>query len=826
MLLSAALQMLQKVMSAIDVAPEEDRVALLTRAQSVYKAIERCEGVVNAAPSSTVSKYGQALATLLKALEEKPFENAAQLGPYADAIEKVLTNEEVLHNPEDAALLKQCIETLVRRTQEFNEDGPAPPPRQAAQNVPAAPIAMFLEQLERVAELVNSQAFIAQPAERKRVLVASALQMMEKMATAATSVPPQDRRVLEDKLRQVYAIVQRHAFDGPVPIVNAQPTNATDTSHLDVLRKLYDTLCQKQFHSMTELKPFADILQKLVTNNELLAVPEAERILEQCMIKLTQISDGFRGGPRTQQGGSELRPQTVLLIEQLGKVVTLLNAESFDDMPMERKQMVFSTAASMLDVVSKAIDEAPLADRSALMAKSQEIIAALNKWQGTEPDEEDGGDGEEETDATTDSSDGEIPTARKVEMLSRLTALMEHRSFELMEYSEQVDMMQRVISVLQMMTSHECAVNKKVVELALKAVDKVQSRLRQASDGNAASTGVVDILPRICERIMRDDFVEITSPYELECVFYVVQAGIQLVSKLGNEARGALEEILGPLQEMLQKKLPPSAQPRLGIKHANGSPDLRFGFFSPTTDSESALVWRNIVLYKEGDDLDVLPSDAQHESTVVPEVPFTPTESDVAVIYAQDSSLEIVASFLGSVLTHHGFKVLDIVGSRKPLDEILDAVADGATTEPHRLVVWSILTGVDDADYTGVLASFKAFSKKLNPDVRFLGIHDNFDSLHLMYSSQGSVDGCSVTMTPDALETSMHDAFPFSGTFTPRLLEALHSSGYQGTRTLSVEQLLNFVLSRTCPENPTNMSPRKGSHFVGRGLCEPYFGKN
>lgn len=70
MVLSAALQMLQKVMAAIDTVPEADRAPLMHKAKIVYEAIERCERDVNANPEGEIP-YRQALETLLTAQRQR-----------------------------------------------------------------------------------------------------------------------------------------------------------------------------------------------------------------------------------------------------------------------------------------------------------------------------------------------------------------------------------------------------------------------------------------------------------------------------------------------------------------------------------------------------------------------------------------------------------------------------------------------------------------------------------------------------------------------------------------------------------------------------------
>eukprot|EP00759_Apiculatamorpha_spiralis_P024423 PhF_6_TR27902/c1_g1_i1/m.40919 len=878
MLLSVSLQMLQKVVGAVELIPEDDRIMLMQRATDIAELIEKTEesllaSVGGGSGSGAPSPYTNALETLLKALTTKPFESAAQLAPFAEAIEKVLQNEAILSNPVDAALLKKCIAALVQQSEKFgaNGGGGAPAATQSPQRSRQAQqqqqpeqsvstegqeqLTMFSQQLDRVSDLLSSPAFLAQPDDKKRNLISTALQMMEKMATAIQGFPPQLRRVVEDKIRSLYAVCNKHIEGGDDDDEDdgeegdedapAQPPQSASQSQqqLQQLLLLYKTLSEKSFSNMSEIKPFADILQKVIANDEILSNPRCAEVVEKCMQKLTEVSESLRSGssggaaPRNPLDtiNENITPQTRAVVSQLERVANLLNSPAFPSLEESRRTMVFQTATSLLQGVNDVLDNAPLPDRQILVLKSRELIDALNRVapSGVEDvtddnnNNDDNGEEDDEDEEASQKAAASIPTARKVEMLSRLCELINNPAFPMMKIQEQVEMMQRVITVLQMMSNAECAANKEVVQMALRSVDTVQARLKDATSDVLAPSSVVDLLPRICDRVGSSDFLELTSRYQLSGIRFVVSESKGLVESLSGEAREALSEILVPLQTLLDQRMSvPNAITRLGSKHTSGDESLRYGFQSPSGENDK-LIWRNVVLFQDGEDVDVLPTD-NVAAVSKPELPprtLETSDMDVALIYTQDRSLDVIAKFLAQILRDQGFRVLDIIGSEQALPDLLTSVVEGASNEPHRILAYSIMFGEEDDDYKIVTNAYKEFATRVPPAVKFLAIHDNIDSFHVLYSTQGSADGCSVLMTPDATQTLQATAFPFEGTFTPLVLEALHHDGYNNgeSPSLSVEQLLNFVLSRACPQNPVNTSPRKGSSFTGRGFSHPFF---
>eukprot|EP00760_Papus_ankaliazontas_P027110 PhM_4_TR3151/c0_g1_i3/m.14705 len=847
MLLSACLQILQKVMTAVEVVEDNEKGAVLSRVKDVYQRIEDLEAETQNKPGG---QYSTLLDAIHKGLSERTFTDGTEIAPFAEALEKLMNEApEIIADPAGAGRLKECMDLLVQRSEELQaketeayEQHTGSQKKQKASNGNGTSPAAFVEQLDRIMELMGSDAFAAQPAEQKQRLMKSSMTMLERMAAVTSSMPKEEAVVVTRKIKQVFELISKHA-NGAMP--TESPTAVDVSKETKILEDLYKALSTAPFTSMDDVKPFADMMQRLVKNDALLQQPETASLIEKCMQKLVERSQTLRagggGGARASPKENDddngtLQESTQLVLQQLDRIARVVQSEGFASLPADRKQALYATAASLLENIASIIEQAPPKDRELLMKRAMIVSQALQNEMGSESGEE-----EEDTVAAVaerpapshveeledeDAGDeGEIATKRKIDMLRRLVQLMGHRSFHLMEMTEQFEMMKRVMSVLQLLTEKEAADYADDVDAAIKIIDATQSRVEKSTDSAVERSGVVDLLPRITERLVDDNFVAITTRFQLACMMYIINTAVDLIPSVGGDARAALEEIVVPMQDLLRAKINSDTKHLIGTQHVTGSDECRFGFLAPDVDGDN--IWRNVVVYNQDEDIDVeaLDADPAMAVSVDPNAAVSVTQLDTAVVFAPDSTNELSARFLSDVLHEHGFTVIDVIAAKgKTLEGVLETIAANAQKQSHRMLVYSLCEDQDEEAIAGAVETFKATAEKLHPSVRFLGIHDTPNILTMIHSCDNVVDGTTLNVTPDASEV-MPELFPFAGNFAQLISEALHEDGYAGTSTLSVEQLLNFVLSRLCPSNALNMSPRKGMHFVGRGLCVPYFKK-
>lgn len=240
--------------------------------------------------------------------------------------------------------------------------------------------------------------------------------------------------------------------------MSAPATPSPDAAqNFAILQRLYDALTQQQFANMAELKPFADVLQKLARSETLRQDLRSNALMEQCMKRVVQISEGFKHQPL-----DDLRPNTIALVSQLEKIATVLGAAAFRNLPEDRKNKLFAMATATLESVSAALEGAPARDREALVSRSQVVIEAMQPWQEGEEEEE-------------EEMEDEDHTGAKIDMLLRLTDLVNHPAFDSMEVDEQREIVERLDAVLGMLSAEEGAAHQSAIEAALITIRRVTS---------------------------------------------------------------------------------------------------------------------------------------------------------------------------------------------------------------------------------------------------------------------------------------------------------------------------------------------------------------